>query len=158
MTLFVTAKDHRPLRGRWGIAGRPGCYVAPRERDHCRATSQNARRSTRYASNDLGPAECLAIGPDCLTFRIQPVDRPVFVVARIVHQHGAYRRQLEAAYSPASRAQIVFRGRAQHLVIGGIPLDADEPVSFGARNGYRPATAFRSSSVFSGWPVPGSSS
>ena len=46
-----------------------------------------------------------------------------------MHQHGAHPRRLEAAHAQCLEHEIVFRGRSQHLVIGGTPLGADEPVS-----------------------------
>ena len=50
-----------------------------------------------------------------------------------MHQHRTQRRRLEAAHAQCLERQIVFRGRSQHLVIGGGPLSADEPVAFRAK-------------------------
>ena len=39
-------------------------------------------------------------------------------------------RRVEAAHAQSLQHEIVFRGRSQHLVIGGTPLGTDEPVAF----------------------------
>ena len=50
-----------------------------------------------------------------------------------MHQHRAERRRLETAHAQCLEHEIVFRGRSQHLVIGGSPLGADEPVACRAK-------------------------
>ena len=115
------------MRGRWGIAGQP---VVLSHRQHVTAAVRPERSQVDAIRIErLGPAECLPIG------QIVDIQEPacrghVFVVARIVHQHGADPHRLEAAHAQCLKHEIVFSGRSQHLVIGGTPLGANEPVAY----------------------------
>ena len=94
--MFVTAKDDRRLRGRWGIAGQP---VVLAHRQHVTAAVLPERfQVDAIRIERLGSAECLTIG------NIVDIQEPacrghVFVVARIVHQRDAHPCRLEAAYA-----------------------------------------------------------
>ena len=124
--MFVTAKIHRRLRGGWGIAGQP-VVLSQRQNVTAAVLPERARLHT-VGIERLGPAERFAIG-HVVEVQVPARGGHVFVVARVVHQHGAHPHGLEAPHAQCLEREVVFHGRSQHLVVGGTPLGADEPVS-----------------------------